>query len=232
MDALIAFFLLGLAAVIIVFFYSLSLKRQKMLAAYAESRGLSFSLEKDKNMSRKYPSFNCLRRGHSRYAHNIMRGEPEGRSVTAFDYHYVTGSGKSRQTHRFSALVVESPLPLKPLMIRPENIFDKVSDFFGFDDIDFESAEFSRKFYVKAPEKRWAYDVIHPQMMAYLLEAPRFSIQFDPASIMTWRNNRFDEQDFDDAFILVQRILDYLPRYVKDMQREDAEKNDADEGEK
>ena len=166
-------------------------------------------------MSDRYPSFKCLRRGHSRWAYNIMRGDRDGRDVTAFDYHYVTGHGKNRQVHNFSALVLQSPLTLKPLYIRPENVFDKVSDFFGKDDIDFESAEFSRKFFVKAPEKRWAYHVIHQQMMEYLLEAPSFHIQFDSRDVMVWRNRRFREQDFDEAFTLIQGMLERLPEYVK-----------------
>jgi len=166
-------------------------------------------------MSEQYPAFKCLRRGHSRWACNIMHGSRDGRDVTAFDYHYVTGHGKNRQVHNLSALVIQSPLALKPLYIRPENIFDKVSDFFGMDDIDFESAEFSRKFFIKAPEKRWAYDVIHQQMMAYLLEAPSFHIQLDAADIMAWRSRRFKEEDFEEAFVLIQGILERLPGYVK-----------------
>jgi hypothetical protein len=112
-------------------------------------------------------------------------------------------------------LAIRSPLPIKPLYLRPENIFDRVTDFFGLDDIDFESAEFSRKFFVKAPEKRWAYDVIHQQMMSYLLEQPRFHVQFDTEHIMAWRNRRFKEEDFDQAFALIQGMLSRLPEYVR-----------------
>ena len=93
-----------------------------------------------------------------------------------------------------------------------------MTDFFGFNDIDFESAEFSRKFYVKAKDRRWAYDIIHQRMIEYLLEAPKFHIQLDSKDIMVWRNRRFSEQDFDDAFALIQDILDRLPNYVKKQQ--------------
>jgi hypothetical protein len=118
--------------------------------------------------------------------------------------------------------VLGTPLPLKFLYIRPENVFDKVSDFFGFDDIDFESAEFSRKFYIKAEEKRWAYHVIHQRMMAYLLESPKFHVQMDTEQVMAWRNSRFKEEDFDAAFALIQGILIRLPEYLK-KQREKSE---------
>ena len=224
MDIETSLFVVGIAIVVILIFQSFAIQRRKKLAAYAKSKGLHFSPDKDKKIDARYSSFKCLRRGHSRYAYNIMRGKRDGRDLTAFDYHYVTGHGKSRRVYNFSALIIQSPLPLKPLYLRPENIFDRVTDFFGFDDIDFESAEFSRKFYVKSPEKRWAYHVIHQRMMVYLMESPRFHIQFDPEFIMAWRGKRFNEQDFDNAFALIQGILMRLPEYVKKQQLDNSQK--------
>jgi hypothetical protein len=224
MQVLIVLFFAAVVGIIVLFVHILSLERRKKLSAYAKSKGLHFAPDKDKKIDSRYSSFKCLRRGHSRYAYNIMRGKRDGRDLTAFDYHYVTGHGKSRRVYNFSALIIQSPLPLKPLYLRPENIFDKVTDFFGFDDIDFESAEFSRKFYVKSPEKRWAYHVIHQRMMVYLMESPRFHIQFDPEFIMAWRGKRFNEQDFDNAFALIQGILMRLPEYVKKQQLDNSQK--------
>ena len=215
MDSLGIFIAVGVAAAVFLIVYLSSLERRKKMAAYADSRDWHFSADKDKDMSARFPEFKCLRRGHSRYAYNIMTGRHEGHEVTAFDYHYVTGHGKSRRVHNFSAFLLGSPFPLKPLYIRPENVFDRVTDFFGFDDIDFESAEFSRKFYIKAEEKRWAYHVIHQQMMEYLMDAPKFHIQLGSEHIMAWSFKRFSEQDLDAACALVQGILNRLPEYIK-----------------
>ena len=220
MKAMIIFFYAGIAAVVILIIHTLAVQRRKKIEAYAKSQGWTFSPDKDKRRQDHYPQFKCLRRGHSRYAYNIMNGNRDGRDITAFDYHYVTGHGKSRRVHNFSTIVIQSPLPLKPLYLRPENIFDRVTNFFGYDDIDFESAEFSRQFFVKARDKRWAYDILHQRMIEYLLEAPKFHIQFDVKEIMVWRNKRFNERDFDDAFTLIQGTLSRLPEYVKKQQLE------------
>lgn len=220
MKAMIIFFYAGIAAVVILIIHTLAVQRRKKIEAYAKSQGWTFSPDKDKRRQDHYPQFKCLRRGHSRYAYNIMNGNRDGRDITAFDYHYVTGHGKSRRVHNFSTIVIQSPLPLKPLYLRPENIFDRVTNFFGYDDIDFESAEFSRQFFVKAQDKRWAYDILHQRMIEYLLEAPKFHIQFDAKEIMVWRNKRFNERDFDDAFTLIQGTLSRLPEYVKKQQLE------------
>ena len=42
-------------------------------------------------------------------------------------------------------------------------------EFFGHDDIDFESAEFSRNFYVKSSDRKWAFDILHARAMEFLL---------------------------------------------------------------
>jgi hypothetical protein len=202
------------AGAVIAFAIYSSAKRRKELAAWARARGLSFSREKIRGMDDRYPEFKCLRRGRSRYAFNVMTGALRGVPVTAFDYRYVTGSGKNRRVHHFSAIIVHSSLPLKPLFIRREHAFDRVTEFLGWDDIDFESAEFSRKFYVTSPDKRWAFDVIHQQMMEYLLAAPSYSLQFDTGNVIAWKSSRFRGRDFDEAFGLIKGMLDRLPEYL------------------
>jgi len=196
--------------------YSLyaSSKRRQALAAWAQSKGLSFDSTKDPIMDGKYYDFKCLNRGHSRYAYNIMKGNWAGREITAFDYHYATGSGRNRSDHYFSAVILQSPIPLKPLYIRREHFFDKLTEFIGFDDIDFESADFSKKFYVKSPDKKWAYDVIHQRMMEYLLTSPQFNIEFGLMHVIAWRNRRFKPQDFEDAANLIKGIFDRFPDYL------------------
>ena len=189
-------------------------QRKKELATWANSAGLTFSPRPDHSYDNRYPGFGCLRRGHSRYAYNIASGDWKDRWLEAFDYRYVTGQGKNRSTHTFSAIIIRTDLPLKPLHIRSENAFDKLTEFFGADDIDFESDKFSREFYVKSPDKKWAYDVLHQRTMEFLLAQPKYSIEFDTRSIICWRNRRFNSQMRSDAIGVVEGILDRLPEYL------------------
>ena len=225
MGLLVPLFIIAAVAIVVVGFY-MSAQRRKELSAWAVTNGLSFSSGNDRGMENRFSDFDCLRQGHSRYAYNVMSGmwtEPgdEARfSVCAFDYHYETGSGKNHHTYTFSAVVVASPIPLRPLFIRPEGFFDKVSEFFGADDIDFESAEFSREFYVKSPDKRWAYDVIHQRMMEFLMGEPRFHIQFSTRHIMAWRSSTFSAAEFGSAVRLIRGMLERMPGYVVRQQTE------------
>ncbi len=135
--------------------------------------------------------------------------------ICAFDYHFSTGNGKEEHSQVFSAVMVNTGLPLKPLLIRTENFWDKITEFIGFDDIDFESAEFNREFYVKSPDKRWAYDVLHPKSMEYLLHAPRFTLEFQGPYIMAYRDRRFAIADFEEAYQVIRDVLNLLPDYLK-----------------
>ena len=212
-----SFFIVVVIAVVfvaIVYGYLASEKRRKELCAWAISRGLTFSSTKDRGMANRFTEFKCLHQGHSRYAYNIMRGNWRGQGVLLFDYHYATGSGKNRSDHHFSAAIATAPYLLQPLMIRPEGLFDKITEFFGWDDIDFESAEFSRKFYVTSPDRKWAYDVIHQRMMDYLLASERYTVQFDFHSIIATRSKQFSPREFEAAAEFTHGILQRMPEYV------------------
>jgi hypothetical protein len=154
-------------------------KRMQALEALARRRGWRFWPGEDASHSHEYAHFEIFRRGHSRVARNTLTGAIDtGRGEWAFkagDFRYkvTSGSGKSRRTstYHFSYLIVHLPWTTPPLLIRPEGVFDKLLGALGFDDIDFESEEFSRRFHVAGPDKRFAYDVCHPRAIELLLQA-------------------------------------------------------------
>ena len=206
--------------VLVIFGIISASRRNKELAEWAARNNLHFNPRSNSNIDDRYPDFDCLRQGHSRYANSLITGawsapdQSTSLNVCAFDYHYKTGSGKDESSHSFSAVIVENPIPMQPLLIRSENLFDRIADFFGAGDINFESAEFSRQFYVKSPDRRWAYDVIHQRMMELLLNSPRFNIQFAPRHVILWRHTDFKVPDFAAALRLAHGIFQNLPEYL------------------
>lgn len=202
-----------------IYSYYQSEQRKQAMVQLAARHGWQFVPDKAWDMETRYPSFSCLQQGSDRYAYNLLTGETSGRPLCGFDYHYETHSTDSkgnRQTHHhyFSAIVVQVPVTLKPLFIRPEGFFDKVAELFGFDDIDFESAEFSRKFCVKAEDRRWAFDVVHQATMEFLLGAPRFTLEFAGHDVIAYRGQLFEPADFEQAVAVIGGIIDRLPQYL------------------
>ena len=137
--------------------------------------------------------------------------------MRAFDHHYYseTEPGRGKDHHYFSAVVIEAGMPLLPLAIRPRGPLDEVTEFIGFEETGFESAEFSQKFFVKSPDRRWAYDVVHQKTMELMLAHPHFLIDFQGSQIMAYYHDRmFSLAEFESALKVVTGILDNLPESV------------------
>ncbi len=198
-------------------------ERRKRLSAWAASVGLGFDANRHHGFKDRYPEFKALRSGEkNRYAHNIMHGQRDGsgqRRVVCFDYHYQTSSTNNKghsttQTYRFSGVIIETALPLRALRVQPENFFDKVGEFFGFDDIDFESAAFSRAFKVVSPDRRWAYDVIHPAMMEFMLARQGYTLQTGSGNMIVTDGRRWNADEFTAALHYAEGFLDRIPAGV------------------
>lgn len=199
--------------------------RRKELAAFAAAHGLSFDPSQTSGFEDLFPDHACLRQGEDdRYAFNVLRGAWDSRPITAFDYHYVTYSTDqkgNRETnhHAFSAVILESAVPLRPLAIRRENVLDKIAHAVGFEDIEFESDEFNRQFAVKSPDRRWAYDVIHQRMMEYLLATPRaLAFEMGTGTLIAYQSSTISVPDFESTANAAAGILARLPDYLVEQQ--------------
>jgi len=219
MESLIFILMLAAIAGFAIWAHYQAARRRAELSAWAARHGWHWSAGRDSSFDNRYAFFSCLTKGDNRFAENIIEGVDRDRPFRAFDYHYETHSTDSkgrRQTHHhhFSAVILTTDGPLKPLSIREETWLDKVGEFFGLDDIDFESAEFSRAFHVKSPDRRWAFDVLNQRTMEFLLAAPRFAIEFGGVFAIVYRDRRFSVGDFEAALGVAAGLLECIPRAV------------------
>ena len=213
-------------AVFLVFAYFSHLhakQRRLELAAWAAEIGWPFDPEEDYSHDGEYPQFEIFSQGHSRYAYNTLTGtfDVGGQPCAAKmgDYHYQVTThndkGSTTHTYTFSYLIVHLPYRQLPeLMIRREGMFDAVKRAFGFDDIDFESAEFSQRFFVKSSDKRFAYDVIHPPVMEYLLANELPTIDVSGSCCCLADNSVWSADDFRRTLDCAKRFFDLWPKHL------------------
>lgn len=153
--------------------------RREQLAALALQGKWDFSAGHDTGIGRLC-DFEIFNRGEKRYAYNTITGKVEYGAyhceLDVGDFSYTTqstdGRGNRNSTkHHFSYLVVRLPFRDNPeVRIRREGLLDRVVEAVGFEDINFESDQFSRAFHVTSTDKRFAYDLIHPRVMQFMLE--------------------------------------------------------------
>ena len=224
----VLFFLIAVAgaALFVYFAWLEQKKRREELAALAHELGWSFDPSHDSLHDEQFAQFEIFSRGHGRSAYNTLEGSIEllGADCSVrmgdFKYKVTSGSGKNRRTttYRFSYLIVQLPFHGIPaLVIRPEGVFDKLAGVFGFDDIDFESVEFSRRFFVKGTNKRFAYDVIDPRMMEFLLHSgsPMVDIEHG-ACLISDGSSRWPAAKFKSALEWLGDFFQHWPRHVVD----------------
>lgn len=196
-----------------------AMKRREAMFALASRLGLRFDPGKSRDLARRFQFLDKLRQGSNRYAFNVLSGNHQGHDITAFDYHYETHSTDSKgrtQTHHhyFSCFILQVPASFPELTIGPEGFFSKIAQALGYDDIDFESHEFSRKFCVRSKNKKFAYDVCNAQMIEYLLANPDLTIEIELDSLAISFNRRLKPEQIEPNLQRLIRVRSLLPEYL------------------
>lgn len=194
-------------------------KRRDEMGELAETLGLQFYGERDYQIAERYAFLDKLRKGSNRYAHNMMSGTYQGHSVVAFDYHYETHStdSKGRQQthhHHFSFFILSLDQFFSELTIAKESFFSKIAQAVGFDDIDFESHEFSKKFVVRSKDKKFAYDFCNAQMIDYLLGHPDINIEVDQNSLALGFDSKLKVEQIEPHLNQLIKIRALMPEYL------------------
>jgi len=193
-------------------------KRREGLFELAQRLNLSFYPDPDYGFAERFGFLKKLAQGDNRYAFNVLSGTYQNHDVLAFDYHYqVTTHDKngSHTTHyRFSFFISQMPATFPDLTIRRENFFLKIAEVFGYQDIKFESAEFSKTFCVRSPDKKFAYDVCNAKMMEYLLANRDLSLEIEKQALALAFDSCLAVEQIESNLQRLVEIRSRLPEYL------------------
>ncbi len=192
-------------------------QRREEFAATARQREWTYTERDDRWCERfRGPPFG---RGSDRRAINVLGGTYDGRAFVAFDYRYSTHStdsqGHSRTTvHPYSVLALNVGTRFPRLSVAPEGFFSRAVGRITNRDIELESEDFNRAFTVTADDRKFASDVLHPQMMEYLLRMPDLGWEFEGDSLVAVRAGSHTIAEVDDQAGSRRRIVDRVPEFV------------------
>ncbi|MEA3226017.1 MAG: hypothetical protein U9Q07_08705, partial [Planctomycetota bacterium] len=205
---------LAIFAVVLVMGIMSARKRREAMASLAARLGLRFEPAKNRSLPRQYRFLDKLRRGSNRYAYNILSGSYQGHEIMVFDYHYKTGSGKNTHHYYFSFFILHLTAAFPELVIGPEGIFSKIAQAVGYDDIDFESHEFSSKFCVRSANKKFAYDVCNARMIEYLLSNRDFGIEIEGNVLAISFNRKLAPEAIEPNLNRLVTVRSLMPEYL------------------
>lgn len=153
--------------------YYLKKRRREGFALVASQLGLQYSPE-DPFGTLGEP-FALFEKGDGRGVENVVWGTWQELDVRVFDYWYYEESTDSKghttkSYSRFDCVVAPIDAACSRLVIGHENIGTWLAGALSFDDIQFESEDFNKAYYVKSPDAKFANDFIDARMMEWLLK--------------------------------------------------------------
>jgi hypothetical protein len=190
----------------------LAQKRRKALVELAARLGLSFSPEAE--FVPGFREYEAMKPGSRPRVCNQMAGAYKGRDVRCFEFKYTVQQGKSQSTRTRGVVLARVPSSWPRLRIVPESLGYKIMDALGAEDVDFESQEFSDRFWVTSPDRRFAYDAIDPRMMELLLESPLSRWEIAYGLLVAWEDGSWSPDEFQRSLDALVAFLDRVPKHV------------------
>lgn len=194
-------------------------ERRRSLKEFSDRMHFTFYPGKSALLPGNYWDFELLSLGDSQQEYNIMVGDLEGFRLIMFDFKYETGVGRFRRAHHVSFAALNKNMDSPRLLIRPQSLLDGVKSKLVSKDIDFESDEFNRTYYVESKDKKFAYDVIYQKMMEFLLEkrgwGSGWRIEMLGPTIMVGNGSMLSPDEFIDAMSFLQGFVRLFPEYLK-----------------
>jgi len=107
------------------------------------------------------------------------------------------------------------PIDAPAVRMRPENVLDRMASWVGWDDIDFESDEFSRRYHVASEDRRFAYDIFHARLIDYLLRCGTVPhMEINGLFLLLYDKGHGQVQNFERLIMIGQTVVAMIPDYV------------------
>jgi hypothetical protein len=195
-------------------------QRIKDLKSWALGQGFSFERATDHGITERFSDLKSLAQGPKQYATDLLEGVWEGFEFLSLDYHYQTvvptPDGRRRvDLHHFSAVVMKSDVPLKPLLICPTGFGSLAPALEGYVEIPVEHTEFAREFVIRGPDRSGVDEVFQAEMVEFLLNSPRYVVEVGKKHMVAYRSGFFEEMHVEAAVDLLSGILARLPGRAK-----------------
>ena len=177
-------------------------RRRDALAAYASTHGLTFIEDqpgKAKLVTDLVPALNT---GSAQDCRFELRGTRGDTQYSAFEYTYVTGSGRYRQYHSCAMLLWRREADNWPAFtLVPEGWWEKIKQRFRTEDLDFpEDPAFSKVYQLTGPDAQAVRNVFNASRRAFVTEQAGIHLVGNGPYLLWWTPASFPPAQNLDSF--------------------------------
>ncbi len=193
-DPFALFIIVLVALVIFSIFWAIQQgkARQVAIKALAGHLGFEFTPACAGAPDPELAGFRLFDQGHSRRSFNILRGVLGREQALICDYQYTTGGGKSRQTHSYvvTAFQLEGRR-LPRFELRPENVFHRIGQVFGYQDIDFQEDEaFSKMYLLRGEDEQAVRALFKSYVLDHFKRSGGWHLEGSDRWLIVWKSGR------------------------------------------
>ena len=211
----VLFILVPILVIVVGYFaWQAEKRRRAEFGQWAAQHGWRYSHKHNRTIRQRYGFLNRLQVGHSRMGFNMLSGNWKGFPAAAFTFRYTTGSGKHQTTHHICVALIHIERFFPELRVHPENMLSRLGQSLGFDDIDFESLEFSNAFTVRSKDRKFAYDFCHTGMMEFLLRHRRTAMELEGDTLALFRGRQLTADALEPMLNHLVAIRGQMPEYL------------------
>ena len=169
--------------------HTLEKRRAEALHRAAAEMGLDFVRTDESGLQAGFIGFNLFGYGRGRQIKNIAYGRIDDVEVMLFDYQYTTGSGKNKTTRYQTVGFFQSDALLLPEFVaRPEGLFDKIGQVFGYQDIDLPMhPDFSARYILRGTDESAIRDFFTSDVARFFESNPGLSVEAKPDRFILYR---------------------------------------------
>lgn len=194
-------------------------RRRKEFAAWAAQHGWTYAVRDDRFSDLPWGA--PFGQGFGRSAQDVLTATVDGRATLCFTYLYKTRSSNGKQTttqsHWFSIYSVRMPKQLPELGVEQEGFFSTIARAIGVHDIEFESEDFNRRFKVHSDDRKFAYDVVNPQMMQFLMDSDAPGFATHGADLVLVQRGKMPLPSVQPTVAYLATVLAHVPGFVWDV---------------
>jgi hypothetical protein len=179
--------------------------RTENFKAIASKLGMEFHAEGMDSVHKDHHHLRLFQRGRGQKLRNLLRTHQDNTIVAVFDYQFTIGGdggGESHTHHQTVFSFSSSNLELPAFALRPEHVFHKIGNIFGFTDINFEGhPTFSRQYLLKGADEQAIRGFFTPDRIQYLESQKGICMEAEKNCLIYYRASRRVKADDLHTFI-------------------------------
>ncbi|MFH1857907.1 MAG: hypothetical protein ABH845_03260 [Candidatus Omnitrophota bacterium] len=183
------FLVAGAALLLIAYALRSEKKRKEAFPRIALEIGFSFDPAGKEYTVQSFQKLPLFQGGHAQRFRNVLKGATGNVTTLLFDYSYTTGSGRHSSPHNqtVAAFRVERT-PLPHFELRPETVFHKIGEAFGYKDVDFEgNPEFSKRYLLRGADVAALKALFHAGVLNYFSKQKGWSVEGEGTWLVLYR---------------------------------------------